>query len=430
MAGGSLSEKRASLRITFVRHGQSEANAAKVWQGRGSTPLTADGRDQAAILGRRIGERKYDLVLSSDIERAFHTAQIAGHNPQERLAVWREGDIGAWDGLSEKEILERYADDIARLRKGEDLPFGETGESMADVRARVSSGIDDLIDRLGPDDHALVVTHGGVIAAAVRQVLNLPTKGRGPIGLMMNTAITEIDVSQDRSMKLVRYADAGHLGGFVGFASRMHGEGAVVVDLIRHGLTDANEAGWVQGQTDWGLNDQGRSQAEALGGWIGQVDAVFASPLGRAAETAAIAFADHHEPEHHDGLKEIHMGEWEGQNWADIVAGNPELGELWHIGDDFHRGGTGESYAQLRDRANETIRAMAGSADGPRRVAAVSHAGTIGAYIRTLLGLSSDGHNRLARLTNTSVSRVVFTEDGPLLADYNVSYHLETNSRA
>lgn len=415
------------MRITFVRHGQSEANAAAVWQGRGSTPLTADGRDQAGRLGRRLAARQYDLVLSSDIERAFHTAEIAGHTPQEKLAVWREGDIGAWDGLTEKEILEQFPDDIARLRNGEDLPFGGTGESMADVRARVASGIDDLIDRLGPDDQALVVSHGGVIAAAVRQVLDLPTKGRGPIGLMMNTAITEIRVRPDRSMKLVRYADAGHLGGFVGFASRMHGEGAVVVDLIRHGVTDANEDGRVQGQVDWGLNDQGRSQAAALGSWIGEVDAVFASPLGRAAETAAIAFADRHEPQHHDGLKEIDMGEWEGKDWADLVAENPELGELWDIGDDFHRGGTGESYSQLRDRANETIPALAGSADGPRRVAAVSHGGTIGAYIRTLLGLSSGEHNRLGRLANTSVSRVVFMEDGPLLADYNVSYHLETN---
>ncbi len=397
-----------------------------VWQGRGSTPLTAEGRSQAERLGERIGSREYDLVLSSDIERAFHTAQIAGHQPHQQMEVWREGDIGAWDGLTEAEILERYPDEIAKLRDGEDLPFGGTGESMADVRARVSSGIDDLVDRLGPDGQALVVTHGGVIAAAVRQVLDLPTEGRFT-GLMMNTAITEIDVRPDRSMKLVRYADAGHIGGLVGFAARMHGEGAVVVDLIRHGQTDANVNNRVQGQTDWGLNDRGRSQAEALGGWIGQVDAVFASPLGRAAETAAIAFADHHEPQHHDGLKEIHMGEWEGQDWADLVANNPELGELWQIGDDFHRGGTGETYAQLRDRAGKTIRALAGASNGPRRLAAVSHGGTIGAYIRTLLGLSSNGHNRIGRLANTSVSRVVFLEDGPLLADYNVTYHLETN---
>lgn len=410
------------MRITLVRHGQSEANAAQIWQGHGSTPLTDEGRAQAKRLGERISAWNVDLVVSSDIERARDTAAIAGHVPEED-PIWREGDIGGWEGLTEAEVTERYGDELARLRSGEDLRFGQTGESLADVRARARTGLTDLIARLGPDDHAMVVAHGGIIGATVRDVLGLPVTGRY-LGLQMNTAVTDIEVREDGSMSITRYADAGHLGGFVGFAARMHGGGAVVVDLIRHGVTDANENGRVQGQMDWGLNDRGRTQARALGAWIGDVDAVYSSPLGRAAETAALAFAGH-VPSHHDGLKEIDMGEWEGRDWADVRAEHPEVLHLHDLDERTRRGGGGETYEQLRVRATAAVTELANGLSGPRRVAAISHGGTIGAYVRTLLDLTGPGRRRMGHPANASASRVVFTQDGPLLADYNVSYHLE-----
>lgn len=411
------------MRITFVRHGQSEANAARVWQGHGSTPLTREGRAQAKALGARLAGRHFDLVLSSDLERAADTARIAGYEPEQSIA-WREGDIGGWDGLTEAQVLERFPEEIARLRAGEDIAFGATGETLAEVRERARRAVERLIERLGPDDQALVVSHGGIIGAAVRDVLGLPVTGRY-MGLQMNTAITDVEVQADGTMRLLRYADAGHLGPWVGFAARMHREGAVVIDLIRHAVTDANVAGRVQGQLDWGLNDEGRHQAARLASWIGQVDEVYTSPLGRAAETASLAFGPDHRPAHLEGLMEIDMGEWEGRNWEELRSSDPLLQDLWDVDEHFQRGMTGETYAQLRERATATMHGLANGGGGPKRIAAVSHGGTIGAYLRTLLGLDGARRHRLGRLANTAVSRVAYLKEGPLLVDFNVSYHLE-----
>jgi broad specificity phosphatase PhoE len=241
----------------------------------------------------------------------------------------------------------------------------------------------------------------------------------------MNTALTDLEVHDDDSMTVTRYADAGHLGGFVGFAQRMHADGSVVIDLIRHGVTDANENGRVQGQLDWGLNERGRGQAASLGRWIGAVDAVYSSPLGRAAETATLAFGAEHDPHHHGGLMEINMGNWEGRDWSEIRDRHPDLRHLYDIDEEFQRGQGGETYRQLRERATAAVGELANGAAGPRRVAVVSHGGTIGAYIRELLGLSGPARRRIGHPINTSASRVVFTPEGPLLADFNVSYHLE-----
>ena len=74
--------------IMFMRHGQSEANARHIWQGKGSSPLTVKGQAQATSAGLRLQMREFDLVISSDLERAADTARLARFEPDQR-SIWR-----------------------------------------------------------------------------------------------------------------------------------------------------------------------------------------------------------------------------------------------------------------------------------------------------------------------------------------------------
>lgn len=88
--------------------------------------------------------------------------------------------------------------------------------------------------------------------------------------------------------------------------------------LFRHGETDWNKARRLQGQSDIPLNDGGRELAARTALALAQIpfDRAFASPLGRAVETARILLGDRKIPlETDDRLKEMHFGEYEGADF-------------------------------------------------------------------------------------------------------------------
>lgn len=89
------------------------------------------------------------------------------------------------------------------------------------------------------------------------------------------------------------------------------------VYLTRHGETEWNEKGIMQGWGDSPLTELGKNQAKWLGERIRDlhIDVIYASPIGRAFNTAEIIRGDREIPLiAYDGLKEIKIGGWEGLN--------------------------------------------------------------------------------------------------------------------
>ncbi len=96
--------------------------------------------------------------------------------------------------------------------------------------------------------------------------------------------------------------------------------------LARHGQTDWNLEMRAQGRIDLSLNATGRAQAEEMRENIKDLefDAVYASPLKRAAETAEIAVGDRYDINYHDLLIERSFGDFEGKiikSWSELVDG-------------------------------------------------------------------------------------------------------------
>lgn len=163
--------------------------------------------------------------------------------------------------------------------------------------------------------------------------------------------------------------------------------------LVRHGATLLTAEDRFAGSTDVALSDEGRSQAAALGERlrVERLDGVFASPLSRTRETAAIACGGRHEAVIDDGLREISHGHWEGLTRADVEARFPDEYAAWEADPFTFAPEGGESGAAVLARALPALRAALDSHRGGQLLV-VSHKATIRLLLSSLLGFDPRGY--------------------------------------
>jgi probable phosphoglycerate mutase len=167
--------------------------------------------------------------------------------------------------------------------------------------------------------------------------------------------------------------------------------------FIRHGETEYNREGRLQGQQDIGLNPKGREQSSAVGRALRklagpEIDklersrAFLASPLSRTRETMELARTamglDPAAYELSDDLKELTFGDWEGLTWPEVEARDPKraarrAADKW----DFVPP-NGESYAALAGRLKPWVEAI------ERDLFVVSHGGVARALMYLIAGLA------------------------------------------
>ena len=408
--------------LTLIRHGQSEGNAARLWQGQGNTPLTSRGRSQARALGARCDLGSFDRVFTSHLDRARSTASLAGFDAEPRKH-FGEMDLGKWDGMTFEQVSQTYPEELAAMRAGEPVRWGETGETFEEFHGRVNEELDGIIASADDDDHILLIAHGGVNNTILRRYVAPDQPVFRVFAPPTNTGITHLDIDTPDRATLITYNDAGHLGSVSDWAAERRSDGSSVLDLIRHAVTQANLDARVQGQADWGLNDHGADQARRLGGWISPPDAVYTSSSGRAERTAELAFPGH-QVSRDDRLMEAHMGEWQGRTWSDIERTHPgDVAALRSGARDVARGGSGETFADVQLRVTAAIGEISAAHTG-QRVGVVSHGLALRAYLAGLMDMDHATYRTLGRLDNTAFSRVVITDDGPLISEFNITYHL------
>ncbi len=164
--------------------------------------------------------------------------------------------------------------------------------------------------------------------------------------------------------------------------------------FIRHGETDWNLEGRLQGQKDIPLNDLGRVQAEEAGRRLRNLVPLFedldyvASPMLRTRETmerlreAIGLYPDHYRLD--DRLVELTFGSWEGMTWKEVRKSEPQLAALrerdkWN----YAPPGGGESYAMLADRVRPILD------DLTRETVLVAHGGVARAFLAVACGVST-----------------------------------------
>lgn len=130
--------------------------------------------------------------------------------------------------------------------------------------------------------------------------------------------------------------------------------------FIRHGQTDWNTKGKIQGSCDIELNATGIKQAEELGNKVLEnkyrFSRIYTSPQRRAVKTAEIlSKATNIEYTQMEGLEEINLGEWEGLTWAEVRAKYPTEYEEWYLNRRYAKPPKGESYEDMLQRVLTSI---------------------------------------------------------------------------
>jgi len=130
--------------------------------------------------------------------------------------------------------------------------------------------------------------------------------------------------------------------------------------LIRHGQTDWNLKGKIQGSCDIELNHTGMKQAEELSNKILEegykFSKIYSSLQRRAVKTAEIlSLATNLDYISIEGLEEMNLGKWEGLSWTDVKEKYQMEYEQWYINRRYTRTPRGESYQDLLERVLAVI---------------------------------------------------------------------------
>ena len=200
--------------LVAVRHGETAWNVDTRIQGQLDIGLNDHGRWQARRLGLALSGEPVRAVYSSDLQRAWHTAEHIAQSQPEPVKVrpshgLRERRFGLFEGKTFKEIETAWPEEAHHWRKR--VPHWtppQGGESLLALRERVRDTVH-LIASRHPGELVVLVAHGGVLDALYRlatgQEVNAPRTWELP-----NAAINRL-LWTPESLTVVGWSDTQHL---------------------------------------------------------------------------------------------------------------------------------------------------------------------------------------------------------------------------
>lgn len=201
--------------LVLIRHGETEWNRQGRIQGHLDSPLTAEGIQQARACAQRLRDEHFDHVVTSDLPRVRHTAELLldGRDIPTRLdAALRERSYGIGEGLTYAEMDAQHPEFFSRIRTTDPDYAVEGSESRREFHQRITRALRGIAQ-----DHSgkrvLVVTHGGVLGVVYRWLNGLhissPHKVEIPNVAYNRVSVHPKDIGED--WKLEVWADTTHL---------------------------------------------------------------------------------------------------------------------------------------------------------------------------------------------------------------------------
>ncbi|KAI9113624.1 hypothetical protein K1719_015551 [Acacia pycnantha] len=194
--------------IVVVRHGETAWNADGRIQGHLDVELNEVGRAQAAAVAERLfREPKVFAVYSSDLQRAYETAQLiatkCGGLEVVKDPDLRERHLGDLQGMSRREASKTNPTAYKAMDRGQEIPGG--GESLDQLSERCTSALQRIgMKHLG--ERVVVVSHGGAIRSLYQQANNKNKR----CGMIPNTSVNVFHLYED--MWIIKsWGDVSHL---------------------------------------------------------------------------------------------------------------------------------------------------------------------------------------------------------------------------
>jgi len=205
---------QSPTRISAVRHGETAWNAVMRLQGQLDIDLNDLGRWQAERVGAALADSALQVIYSSDLCRAHHTAQaIARHSGVAPADIrvhqgLRERCFGRFEGLTYAQVGELHPEDALRWKQRDPAWAPPGGESQTEVFARVQLALE-AIAAQHPGEHIAIVTHGGVLDVFYRLATGQGISAARTWELG-NCAINRL-LWTPQALTLVGWADTAHL---------------------------------------------------------------------------------------------------------------------------------------------------------------------------------------------------------------------------
>lgn len=446
-----MEDRPLTTRVILVRHGESTFNVQQRVQGHlDESTLTEVGRIAARQVGAALNGLKLDAVYSSPLRRAKATTDlILGTWGQEGVEFpplkvtndLKEVNLLAWEGLTFKEIKEKFPDDYAAWQERPhelrmDMPTPEGAIAFYPIQSLYDQARRFWHDMLPnhPGQTVLVVGHSAINRALVQTAM-----GIGPEQMVQfrlsNCGISVLNFSgtlgspvQLESFNVVEHTGeplpdvrGGHLG--------------PRILLVRHGETDWNRDKRFQGQIDVPLNETGRSQAEQCAQFLKgiHIDRAVSSPMLRPKETAEIILKHHLgiQLDLDENLREISHGLWEGKLETEIEADFPGELQRWKDAPETVQMPEGENLDQVWERARlawQSILDNSLALDGedlahPQTILVVAHDAVNKALLCHLMGLGPN-HFWTFKQGNGSISVIDYPKGPsrrPLIQSLNIT---------
>ena len=179
-----------SRQLILWRHGRTEWNASGRVQGQTDVPLDEVGMAQAASAAARLASLRPDRIVSSDLSRAYVTAQALAAFSDLEVEVdtrLREMNFGVREGLTMQEAKAAHPELMSRWLAGEDIAM-DGAETYAQTAERVAAAIRAAVDVMGDDETVVLVAHGAAIRVGTCAFLGLPQEHWRSLGGFNNCA--------------------------------------------------------------------------------------------------------------------------------------------------------------------------------------------------------------------------------------------------
>ena len=173
---------KETLKLYIVRHGETEWNVIKRFQGQLNTPLTEKGIEKLKETGKELEDVTFEEVYTSELERTVNSAEIILNENRgyknnklklKKLAELNEVHFGVWQGLKYEEVFLKYPEEAnnyfynVKNYKAENVE----AENLKDALERFLRGINKILDS-HKSGNILIVTHGTVFEMFINYVGN------------------------------------------------------------------------------------------------------------------------------------------------------------------------------------------------------------------------------------------------------------------
>jgi probable phosphoglycerate mutase len=204
-----------TTRLYLIRHGSTPLTAEDRFSGAAGVDLSDEGRDQVHRLAERLRGEPLRAVYSSPLSRTRETAEIVA-GPHRLVPVDRDGlreiSHGRWEGLTRREVEQRFAEEYAAWEADPFTFAPEGGESGLSVLARALPVVRDVVGAHAGECVA-VVSHKATLRIVLSSLLGFDARGYRDRLDQAPACLNIVDFKDPVRARLMLFNDVSHYAG-------------------------------------------------------------------------------------------------------------------------------------------------------------------------------------------------------------------------